>query len=81
MDAAEKVGGASPSGGFPAERLCVCVYLQKEALQLSAVLPAVLLGEEDAVRWDAVVRHPAVALQHPDDDVWEAVLGLEQKID
>lgn len=37
-----------------------------------------LLGEEDGVCRDAVVGHPSVTLQHPNDDVWEAVLGLDE---
>lgn len=57
-------------------RVCWCAYFEEDGLQLPAVFPTVLLGEDDGVRWDAVVRHPAVALQHPDHDVWEAVLRL-----
>lgn len=57
-------------------QVCLCAYFEEDGLQLPAVFPTVLLGEDDGVRWDAVVRHPAVALQHPDHDVWEAVLRL-----
>lgn len=66
-------------------RLCMCVrsclrvHLEKNVLQLSAVFSAVLLGEEDGVCWDAVVRHPAVALQHPYHYVWKTVLGLRHR--
>lgn len=37
-----------------------------------------LLGEEHSVCWDAVVGHPTVTLQHPNHDVWEAVLRLDE---
>lgn len=60
-------------------QVCVCKHLEKDALQLSAVFPTVLLREEDCVRWDAVIRNPAVALQHPDHNVWKAVLRLRHK--
>ena len=59
--------------------VCECVYLEEDSLQLSAVFPTVLLGEDDSVCWDAVVRHPAVALQHPDHDVWKTVLRLRER--
>ena len=61
--------------------VCVCqhVHLEENVLQLSTVFPTVVLGEEDRVRRDAVIRHPAVALQHPYHDVWETVLGLKQQ--
>jgi len=56
----------------------VCVYLEKDGLQLSTVFSKVLLREEDCVCWDAVVRHPAVTLQHPYHNVWKTVLGLRE---
>lgn len=55
---------------------CESVHLKEDGLQLPTVFPTVLLREEDRVCWDAVVGHPAVALQHPYHYVWETVLRL-----
>lgn len=54
------------------------VCLKEDGLQLSTVSPRMLLGEENGVCRDAVVRHTPVALQHPNYDVWEAVLRLDE---
>ena len=56
-------------------------HFQKYRLQSSTVLATVAgapTGEEDLVGRYPLVRHPLVALQHPDDDVGQAVLGLER---
>lgn len=66
---------------FQKDRVCVCmcIYLEEDSLQLSAVFPAVLLGEDHSVCWDAVVCYPAVTLQHPYDNVWKTVLRLGER--
>lgn len=64
---------------FSMQAVCLVVYLEEEGLQLPTVFPTVLLGEDHSVRWDAVVRHPAVALQHPDHDVRKTVLRLNDR--
>lgn len=56
-------------------------HFQKYGLQLSTVLATVAgaaTGEEDLVGRHPLVGHPLVPLQHPDDDVRKAVLGLER---
>lgn len=52
------------------------MHLKEDGLQLPTVFPTMLLREEDRVCWDAVVGHPAVALQHPYHYVRETVLRL-----
>lgn len=56
-------------------------HFQKDGLQLPTVPAAVAgapPGEEDFMGWHPLVGHALIALQHPDDDIWQAVLGLER---
>lgn len=56
-------------------------HLQKDGLQLSTI-PATVAGappgEEDFMGGYPLVGHALITLQHPDDDVWQTVLGLEK---
>lgn len=55
-------------------------YLQEDGLQLPTILAAAVgdvPGEKDLVGWHTGIRHALVSLQHPDDYVGQAVLGLE----
>lgn len=56
-------------------------HFQKDGLQLPTVPAAVAgapPGEEDFMGRHPLVGHTLVTLQHPDDDVRQAVLGLER---
>lgn len=59
---------------------CFQKYLEEDGLELPTV-PAAAVGDvsgiEDLVGRDAGEGHSLVPLEHPDDDVREAVLGLE----
>lgn len=56
------------------------IYLHEDGLQLAAVLPTVALGEEHLVGRDAVIRHPAIPLEHPDNYIRQTVLGLTKRM-
>lgn len=56
-------------------------HFQKDGLQIPTVPAAVAgapPGEEDFMGRHPLVGHTLVTLQHPDDDIWQAVLGLER---
>lgn len=56
-------------------------HFQKDGLQFPTVPAAVARappGEEDFMGGHPLVGHTLVTLQHPDDDIRQAVLGLER---
>ena len=57
-------------------------HFQEDGLELSTVPAAVAgapAGEEDFMGGHPLVGHTLITLQHPDDDIRQAVLGLERE--
>lgn len=57
-------------------------HLEEDGLQLPTVPAAAVAttpGKQNLVCWDSLVGHALITLQHPDDDVGQAVLGLEKE--
>ena len=58
-------------------------YLQDEGLHLPTQLSlaSLLSGMHEVVGGDAVVGHPLLVTEHPNNDIRDGVLGLEGRLE